>query len=111
MDPISNHIIVCGLGRVGYRTTLLLLSLGEQVVCITRSRGDDMVSEIEARCQVIFGDARNDNHLLAAGIERARAILALTDEDMTNVSIALDAQRMNPAIRVVVRVFDQELGI
>ena len=45
-----------------------------------------------------------------SGVDSARAVIAVTDEDMANVSIALDARRMNQSAAVVVRVFDQALA-
>ena len=37
-------------------------------------------------------------------------MFAVTDDDLTNVSIALDARRLNPKVVVIVRIFDQRLA-
>ena len=47
---------------------------------------------------------------MKAGLEDARAIIACTDVDLTNVEIALDAREIRPDIRVVLRLFDQRLA-
>lgn len=47
---------------------------------------------------------------LAAGIQAASAVLAVTDQDMVNVSVVMDAKRLNPAICTVCRLFDTNLG-
>ena len=59
---------------------------------------------------VIYGDARRDELLVQAGIARARAVVCATDDDLTNLEVALDAKRENPRIRVVMRMFDQRVA-
>jgi len=109
-EPLSGHLIVCGLGHVGYRIVELLIRLGQRGVVIAQQVNADWQAHIEPHFRVITGDAREDRLLDAAGIQRATCILAVTNDDLTNVSIALDARRMNPAIGVVVRLFDQKLA-
>ncbi|MCP4250436.1 MAG: hypothetical protein GY778_25615, partial [bacterium] len=38
------------------------------------------------------------------------AVIACTDDDLTNIEIALDAREVRPDIRVVLRLFDQSLA-
>ena len=47
---------------------------------------------------------------MKAGLESARALIACTDDDLTNVEIALDARDVRPDIRVVLRLFDERLA-
>ena len=47
---------------------------------------------------------------MPGGDRPAKTLLAVTDDDLANVSIALDAQRLNPRIVVTVRIFDQRLA-
>lgn len=109
-DALSGHTIVCGLGNVGYRILRLLMRMDERGVVITRDAPDDWRQIAQPRFRVILGDAREDRLLCQAGIERARAILIVTDDDLANVSIALDARRLNPNIAITVRLFDQKLA-
>ena len=47
----SDHIIVCGLGKLGYRVTLQLLEFGQSVVAIEREADKDFIaSGARARC-------------------------------------------------------------
>jgi voltage-gated potassium channel Kch len=111
MDDTSHgHIILCGLGRVGQRVLDLLTGLGLPVSVVCLERSSDWPPDLENRVAVHVGDARNDQLLRAAGIATARAIIVTTNDDLTNISIALDARRMNPRVTVVVRLFDQQLG-
>ena len=107
---LSDHVIICGLGHVGYRIALILTRLGRRGTIIAREVRKDWQAAVESHFTVIVGDAREDELLCQAGIRQAQAILAVTNDDLANVSIALDAQRLNPRIAVTVRVFDQNLA-
>lgn len=109
----EQHIIVCGLGHVGERVFALLAAMGERVVAINDVPPlfwQQMAASPDSPFKLILGDARNDRILQLAGISTARAILIVTGNDLTNVSIAVDARKLNPAIRIVMRMFDQELA-
>jgi len=109
-DELSDHVIVCGMGHVGYRIVRMLIRLGQRGAVIAREINKDWQAKVEPCFRVIAGDAREDELLRRAGVGRAKAILAVTDDDLANVSIGLDARRLNPEIEVTVRIFDQELA-
>ncbi len=110
-EQMREHIVVCGLGHVGYRVVEELRRLGEPIVAIEKREQDSFVETVrDLGIAVHVGDARRDELLLATGIARAKAVVCATDDDMANLEIALDAKRMNPAIRVVLRMFDQRLA-
>lgn len=110
IESMKDHVVVCGLGHVGYRVVEALRALGQPVVAIERSmesfvevvRGDDV--------PVLVGDAKRDEVLIEAGIPKARAVVCATNDDLANLEVALDAKRMNPKIRVVLRMFDQRMA-
>lgn len=107
----KDHIVLCGLGRVGRKVFRELVELGESVVCIERD--EDAPGVRLARMSdhpVIIDDARIDNVLMKAGIKRAKAVLAVTDDDMVNLEIALDARKYNERIRIIARIHDEKLG-
>lgn len=108
---MTDHVVVCGLGHVGYRVVEALKQLGQEVVAVERKEEDSFYASVRAMgVPVIVGDARRDELLVEAGIERARAVVCATDNDLANLEIAVDAKRMNPTIRVVMRMFDQRLA-
>jgi Trk K+ transport system NAD-binding subunit len=109
-DTLSRHVVVCGLGHVGFRVASLLSRLGEPFAVIAGATRDEWSTAVADLAPLLPGDARDERLLRAAGIERARVVLAVTDDDRANVSIALDAKRLNPSIAVVVRLFDQQLA-
>ncbi len=106
---MKNHIIICGLGHVGFRLLDLFLRLGEKVSVITLKIDHELISDIHG-VKIIEGDARDDSLLKQAGVDKAKGVLAVTDNDLVNVSIALDVKRMNPEIPIVLRLFDRELA-
>jgi voltage-gated potassium channel len=110
-DMMNKHVVVCGMGHVGYRVSEELCQLGEDVVAIEQNEGDAFVETIRAKgVPVHIGDARRDELLAMVGVARAKAIVCATGDDLANLEIALDAKRMNPNVRVVMRMFDQRLA-
>jgi voltage-gated potassium channel len=108
---ISDHVVVCGLGKLGFRVTRQLLEFGQQVVAIERDADKPFIGQVrELDVPVIIGDARVHDILSKAGIERAAAVVCCTQDDLANLDIALDAQEANPDIKVVLRMFDDDLA-
>ena len=110
-DRMNGHIIVCGLGHVGIRVVESLKKLGADVIAIDR-RASESFAPVAERLgvPVQFGDVRHDDVLIEAGIERARAVVCATDDDLANLEVSIDAKRFNPGIRVIMRVFDQRVA-
>ncbi len=105
------HHIICGLGQVGIRVVELMLRLGEEVTVVTlNSREEYVLLAEEWGARVIIGDARSDKQIIEAGIMTSESILPVTENDLTNIEIALDANRLNPDIHIVIRLFDQSLA-
>jgi voltage-gated potassium channel len=110
-ERMKDHTIVCGLGHVGIRVVESLQQLGTPVVAIEKTRDDrfDLLA-VEIGVPVLYGDARRDTLLVEAGVKHARAIVCATNDDLTNLEVAIDSKRFNPAIRVIVRIFDQRVA-
>lgn len=108
---MRNHVIVCGLGQLGYRVAEELQRFDTQFTVVEIDASGPFVSSITERgIPVLFGDARKTEVLMKAGLERAAAVIACTDDDLANVEIALDAKEVRPDIRVVLRSFDQNMA-
>ncbi len=107
----KNHIVVCGVGRVGYRVINELLQAHESVTAINRSVDEEWLPDLQRNhVPVIIGDARRTQTLIDAGVMDAKCIVACTSDDLTNLDIALDARELNKHIRVIIRMFDIKLG-
>ena len=109
-ERMQDHVVVCGLGHVGYRVVQALVSLGRPIVAI-EAKDESFIEHVRALgIPVIQGDARRDDLLLEAGIERARAVVCATDDDLANLEVAIDSKKVNKDIRVILRMFDQGLA-
>jgi len=108
---LKNHVIVCGLGRVGYRTIHRLRDFKEEVVGIGLKDNDAFIDELRALdIPIILADARRPEVLLEAGLKNASAIVPCTNDDLANFDIALIAQKENPGIKIVMRMFDDDIA-
>ena len=108
---LSNHVIQIGLGKLGYRVFCLLRQLGQQVAVIERNAGNQFLEDVRRDGSPLFiGDARREALLGDAHAATARCIILATNDDLANLEIALDARRINPRIRVVLRMFDQNMA-
>lgn len=102
IESLSDHVIVCGFGRLG-RVVVEELDLeGTPVVVVDADPSLEAVLEEQNRLHVI-GSALEEGVLRRAGIERARAIVAATPSDPDNVFLALSARELHPGIGVHAR--------
>ena len=106
-----DHVVLCGLGRVGYRIALELIAAKESVVAIEKDPEAMFVEEMQDQnIPVIIGEARLKKNLLEANLPHAKAIILATDDDLTNLDAALTAREIKPEIRLVLRLFDETLA-
>jgi Trk K+ transport system NAD-binding subunit len=106
-----NHVVVVGVGRVGYQVVRELLELRESVVVIEQvSEAELLEALFDRRIPVIQGNARMPSVLEQAGVSKARAIIVTTGDDLTNLDIALEARELTATARIVIRLFDETLA-
>jgi Trk K+ transport system NAD-binding subunit len=106
-----DHIIICGLGRLGLRVVRELVSLGEEIVGIEYKSESPNFSELRSlNIPIVVGDARNADMLDKAGLEHAKAIIICTNDDLMNLQIASRIRERNKNIRLVMRMFDDEFA-
>ena len=106
-NPDEEPVVLCGLGRVGWKVFELLRSAGQTLIVVDTNPPED--DPRLAGILVIKGDCRRPENLDRAGVTSARGVLLLTSDDLVNVSTALLVRRMNPDTRIVVRMFNQNL--
>src|SRR5205807_6180568 len=107
IDSYSDHYIVCGFGRVGRQVSHDLSAAGVKHVVIDPNPENREVAR-ELGVSYIESDAADDEVLRAAGIERARAVIACVDSDAENIFIALTARERRSDIRTVARASVEE---
>jgi voltage-gated potassium channel len=110
-STLNEHVIVCGAGKIGFRVILELRKLGREVVVIERNADGRFIDKLRSMSiPLIIADARRSETLYKANIERAAAIIPCTEDELTNLDIALDARDIKPDIKVVLRMFDPDLA-
>lgn len=110
-STFHDHIVLVGLGHLGFRVVKELYDLDQEVVAIERDPEDELIVQTQAfGVPVLAGDARRERELVGAGIKKARALVICTQNDSINLQIAFKARKLNPRINVVVRIFDEEFG-
>jgi Trk K+ transport system NAD-binding subunit len=109
-STFRDHVVVCGVGRVGYRVALQLLDAGYDVVAIDIDGASEFVATVlRLKVPLIVGDARDPDVLRNAGAQRARGLIAAINDDLKNIEIALAARRSYPRLPSVMRIFNRRL--
>ncbi len=109
--PDGGHVIVCGLGAIGFRVVEELRRHGELVVVIERDASNRFVRAVrQLGVPVILGDAGLRGVLEEAHAVTSRAVIAATDDDLTNLAIALLVRELHDRHRVVLLLSDPDLA-
>lgn len=108
---LREHVIVCGAGSVGFRVIEQLAAMNVPVAS-AEIRDDSRLLPMVRRLGVplMVGDTALPQTLVALNVGRARCVMAVTDDDLTNLQTALNARELNPSTRVVLRLFDPDLA-
>jgi Trk K+ transport system NAD-binding subunit len=112
-DPsvFGGHVVVIGLGNVGTRVVEQLHDLGVPVICVEideNARGVARARQLGV--PVVIGDATRDETLRTVSVANARSLLLLTSSDVVNLETALQGREQREDLRVVLRVFDDDLA-
>jgi len=99
ISNLADHVIICGWGRVGRSIAAEVAETGRPFVVIDHD--EDRLADTTQ--PTVFGDATEDDVLVAAGIERASALVAAVDADAANSFITLSARALRPDLFIVTR--------
>lgn len=95
--PPRGHWVVCGYGRFGREVVAAFRAHGLDVTII-----DPQPLDID-ELRIVQGRGTEAAPLRAAGIERSAGIVAGTEDDISNLSIAVTARELNPKLFTIVR--------
>jgi voltage-gated potassium channel len=109
ISKMKDHIIVCGIGTTGWHVAVELLTTrwpivvvemdGEKLTRLQETMGGKVIP-------AIVGDATEDDVLLAAGIERAKGIIAVLPDDKDNLFVTVTARQLNPTLKIIAKAVD-----
>jgi voltage-gated potassium channel len=109
IDRLENHYIICGYGRVGRRVAeefrqadakYVVLDFNEDAIEAAREHGDHFIE----------GNGTDDEDLDAAGLARARGLVASSDSDVDNLYITLSARSERPDLFIVSRASEEDVA-
>jgi voltage-gated potassium channel len=109
IDRLEDHYIICGYGRVGRRVgqefrkadaTFVVLDFNAEA--IEYAREHDVL--------FIEGNGTDDEDLAAAGLARAKGLVASSDSDVDNLFITLSARAERPELFIVARAADEDVA-
>ena len=111
VSTMNKHIVLVGLGHLGYRVAQKLHEMGENVAVLEINLGTHTTAAArEMGIPIIQADATKPATLEAAGVPRARAIIVCTSNDTLNLQMAIKIRTLNQTARIMVRVFDEDFA-
>jgi monovalent cation:H+ antiporter-2, CPA2 family len=105
----QDHVVICGYGRSGQYLSRLLET--ENVRFVALDNDPERVREAISASHggdVVFGDASRREALIAAGVERSRAVVVSFADVETALKIIANARAIRADVPIVVRTFDDE---
>ncbi len=112
---IRNHVVVCGLGRMGYLLATSFRERGDAVVVIELDEHNPLIEQTKAHGVFVLSGTATDRAVLRqAAIHRATSLIAVCGDDRVNAEIAIRAQqivktrRLKP-LRCSIHIVDPQL--
>ncbi|MEU1116606.1 NAD-binding protein [Streptomyces sp. NPDC005879] len=94
----------------GRAMTTALLGRITAAVSRTTGNGNGEGGGVPGPPRILEAADFTDDVLTEAGIPQATALALMHDEDETNIRTALAARRLNPRLRLVIRLYNRKLG-
>ncbi|MBL8890932.1 MAG: NAD-binding protein [Planctomycetaceae bacterium] len=87
----TKHVVVCGLGRIGYQILADLEYAESQIVVIESDPENQRIAWArEMGAVVVVGDATHGDVLEAAQVHRAREVFVVTGSDQCNIESVIE---------------------
>lgn len=112
----NEHIIVCGVGKVGFEVIKFLVSRGQQlnIVAVEHDSVEPHIDEIRGmEIPVIIGDMQRPKTLKEAGIDRASVLILAAEDDALHMKTMLKVSELIPdtqKLSIIFRIFDTRLA-
>ncbi len=99
---MKNHYIVCGYGRMG---SILCENLAKEGAPFVVIENNPIITQQLEQKQFLYllDNATEEHALINAGIEHAKALISVLDNDSDNVYVTLTARGLNDKIQIVAR--------
>jgi Trk K+ transport system NAD-binding subunit len=115
---LEDHVIVCGMGALGFEVVQSLHRQGQPVVAVDKNEQcAHNLDVLRLGVPVIYGDISQPQTLRAANVKHASSLALLTGDDLANLKAALSARAEFASVaanqhplHVVLRLFDLDLA-
>ena len=109
--PRRDHVVVVGLGQVGLRLCLALRACEIPVIAVERNEDGELLGRAkELGMPVLVGRGSDPSLMKRLSLPKARAVAAVTADDLENIAVAMAARSVHREIRVVMRVGDGQVA-
>jgi voltage-gated potassium channel Kch len=107
---LTNHIILCGLGRLGYFIAEELLKNKEKLIIIEQNESSNHIDYFRhLGAEVYIGDGRLSKVLNDVNVSRAKALISVVNNDSVNLEMGLNGRSYNSALRLILRIHDEKM--
>lgn len=101
----SHHVIICGFGISGQQIATILEK--EKIKYVALDADPERVKDAsQSGKSVVYGSSQNKNHLIAAGINRAKAIVITFDNLNETIKVIKQVELLHPGLPIIVRAAD-----
>lgn len=101
-NKMQKHVIICGYGRIGQQVANELKAHNHQFIVIDQNH-DVIVKNLEKSDNFIEGDSTQDEVLIKANINSAKALITTLPVDPDNLYVVLTARALNPDLEIISR--------
>ncbi len=102
IKDLRRHTILCGCGRMGSLAAQEMMRRNVPLVIVESDPKKENTLQ-GMGVPYVIGDATNDEVLQAAGLMRARSLVAVLPHDANNVYITLTAYTLRPDLHIIAR--------
>ncbi|TSB22047.1 NAD-binding protein [Streptomyces benahoarensis] len=99
-----------GLGRASALLGRVTAAMARTSLLPSDAPGADDGVPPEETVRILESAEADDATLIEAGVPGAEALALVYDDDETNIHAALRARRLNPRLRLVIRLYNRKLG-
>ena len=105
--PRRDHVVVVGLGQLGLRLCLVLRACGIPVIAVERNEEGELLGFAkQVGLPVLVGRGSDPEFMERLSLHKARAVAAVTADDLENIAVAMAARSVQRDVRVILRVGD-----
>lgn len=106
IETLEGHVVVCGFGMFGRTITERLAEAGRDVVVVESNENE--LEQLPDSVPSLVGDARIEETLREAGVDRAGVVVAAIDDSNVNIQITIVARELaSDDCRIVTRVGEE----